>query len=104
MGVTAGGAKTAYIMIEMLFPKSSAFLLILFSSLVAPAAAIDLRSAVVVAPASLTGPEKKAAAMLVDEVEKRTRIRLPVGATWSGSGTAILLGQESAVAASGRRL
>jgi hypothetical protein len=88
----------------MPFPKTPALLPILFSLLPAPAFALDLRSAVVVAPASLTGPEKKAAAMLVDEIEKRTRIRLSVGAAWSGSGTAILLGQEPAIAASVRRL
>ena len=85
-------------MMEMLFPKTAPFLGIIFGLLVAPASAIDLRSSVVVAPANLAGPEKKAVAMLVDEVEKRTRIRLPVNATWSGSGTAILVGQQSAIA------
>ena len=105
-GSEHGRAKAAYIMIGMLLRKT-AFLLFFCSLLAAPVAALDLRSAVVVAPAGLMGPEKKAAAMLVDEIEKRTRIRLAVGATWSGVGTAILLGQESAVAASaagGRRL
>src|SRR5436190_9697564 len=91
-------------MMEMLFPKTAPFLGILFSLLVAPASAIDLRSSVVVAPANLSGPEKKAVAMLVEEIEKRTRIRLPVRATWSGSGSAILVGQQSAIASSGRRL
>src|SRR5258708_6811636 len=41
--------------------------------------------------------------MLVDEIEKRTRIRLPVRATWSGSGSAILVGQQPAIAAAGGR-
>jgi len=61
-----------------------------------PALAIDLRSATIVAPASLASPEKKAAAMLADEIEKRTRIRLPVAAAWSGSGPAILVGPPPA--------
>src|SRR5205085_7347229 len=89
-GSEHGRAKAAYIMIGMLLRKT-AFLLFFCSLLAAPVAALDLRSAVVVAPAGLMGPEKKAAARLVDEIEKRTRIRLSVGATWSGLGTAILL-------------
>src|SRR5260370_6663826 len=36
---------------------------------------VDLTQAVVVPSAKLTGPEKKAVAMLIDEVEKRTQIR-----------------------------
>ncbi|HEV3202043.1 MAG TPA: hypothetical protein VGZ73_29295 [Bryobacteraceae bacterium] len=59
-----------------------------------PANALDLKSAVVVAPATLAGPEKKAVAMLVDEVEKRTRIRLTVTETLPSTGTAILVGQQ----------
>ncbi len=36
---------------------------------------IDLTGAVVVAPADLSGPENKAAQMLIEEVEKRTQVR-----------------------------
>ena len=36
---------------------------------------IDLTSAVVVAPADLSGPENKAVQMLIEEVEKRTQVR-----------------------------
>ena len=61
-----------------------------------PLHALDLKSAVVVAPATLAGPEKKAAAMLVDEVEKRTRIRLTLSASPPASGPAILVGQPPA--------
>jgi hypothetical protein len=68
-----------------------------------PALAVDLKSSVVVASASLTGPEKKAAGMLADEIEKRTRIRLPVTDHWSGSGAAILIGQESGLRNIGRK-
>src|ERR1035437_9359793 len=73
----------------------------LFFVLAASAAALDLKNAVVVAPASLTAPEKKAAAMLVDEIAKRTRIRLAVSETWSGVRPAILVCQESGLRALG---
>ena len=76
----------------MLFRKASLLLPILVCWLAAPASAIDLKSSTVVAPASLTATEKKAVAMLVDEIEKRTRIRLPVADGWSGFGAAILVG------------
>lgn len=42
----------------------------------APAHALDLKNAVIVAPPGLTGPEKKIAPMLAEEIEKRTRLRL----------------------------
>ncbi|SPF51721.1 conserved exported hypothetical protein [Candidatus Sulfopaludibacter sp. SbA4] len=77
--------------IGMVLPRLCAALL-----LAAPALAIDLKSAVIVAPATLASPEKKAAAMLADEIEKRTRVRLPVAATFSGTGPAILLGPPPA--------
>jgi hypothetical protein len=37
--------------------------------------ALDLTRAIVVTPGKLSGPEEKAVAMLIDEVEKRTQIR-----------------------------
>ena len=39
-----------------------------------PAFGADLTHATVVAPANLTGPERKAVALLVDAVRERTRI------------------------------
>jgi hypothetical protein len=48
---------------------------------------VDLRQAVLVAPADLSGPEKKAVEMLLDEVDKRVQVRwerreaLPTDAT-----------------------
>ena len=72
---------------EMLFLRPLVLLL-----LAVPAFAIDLKSAVIVAPATLASPEKKAAAMLSDEIEKRTRIRLPIVPSRPASGAAILLG------------
>jgi hypothetical protein len=41
-------------------------------------AELDLAKAVVVVPADLSGPERKAVEMLVDEVHKRTLIRWPI--------------------------
>ena len=61
-------------------------------ALIAPAPAIDLKNATVVVSAGAPSPERKAAAMLVDEIEKRTRIRLPVAERRPGSGAAILVG------------
>jgi len=50
--------------------------------------ATDLKPAVVVAPS-----HSKAAALLTDEVEKRTRIRLPIVSSKPASGPMIVLGQ-----------
>ncbi len=72
-------------------PSSAVVLLLL----AAPTQALDLRNAVVVAPGSLTGPEQKAAAMLVDEIAARTRIRLEVSERWSGSGPAVIVCREA---------
>ena len=58
-----------------------------------PLAALDLTKAVVVTPASLEGAEKKAVESLVEEVEKRTAIRMAVQQSWpSGSQPVIALG------------
>jgi hypothetical protein len=53
---------------------------------------LDLKNAVIVAPAGLVGPEKKIAPMLVEEIEKRTRIRLAVSERAPASGAAIVIG------------
>ena len=45
--------------------------------------AVDFKQAVVVLPSSPTTPEKKAAQMLVEEIAKRTQLRLKIG----GAGT-----------------
>src|SRR4029077_13047703 len=42
----------------------------------------DLARAVIVTPRDLPSREKKAVAMLVDEVAKRTQVRWPVVAEW----------------------
>jgi glycosyl hydrolase family 20 len=64
-------------------------------AVLASAHAMDLKNAVIVAPAGLELPEQKAAAMLADEIEHRTRIRLPIAEHWPGSAPTIFLGRES---------
>lgn len=59
--------------------------LVVIISLAGSAAALDLRSAHIAAGPNLTGPEKKAVEMLVEEVERRTALQWPA----SGGGPAI---------------
>lgn len=48
----------------------------------APETMVDLTHAVVVAPASLTGPEQKAVELLVEDVSRRSGVRWKVAARW----------------------
>ncbi len=58
--------------------------------------ALDLSKAVVCSPQTLSGPEKKAVTMLIEEVEKRTQIRWERASTWpSGSAAVLAVGVES---------
>ncbi len=69
---------------------------------VSPCRAVDLSQAVVVVPDNLSGPEKKAVEMLVDEVQKRTQIRWPVANAWPKTGPAVIaVGPASSLAAFG---
>jgi len=56
--------------------------LIILPARLAAAGAIDLKDAVIVALDALSAPEKKAVAMLVDEVEKRTHIHWQKEPAW----------------------
>lgn len=59
----------------------------------------SLNQAVVVTPAKLAGPEQKAVAMLVEEVEKRTAIRWPVTNKWpNGPGPMIVVTPAASLA------
>jgi hypothetical protein len=61
-----------------------------------PSAALDLSKAVVVFPQNIAGPERKAVTMLIEEVDKRTRIRWERTSSWPvGPMPAILVGQVS---------
>jgi hypothetical protein len=59
------------------------------------ACAMDLKHATIVAPSTLSPPEQKTALLLSDEIEHRTRIRLPIATRWPSDGPAIFVGQES---------
>jgi hypothetical protein len=52
--------------------------------------ALDLSRAVVVSPATFSGPEKKAVVMLVEEVEKRTQIRWESAHSAPSSGMPVI--------------
>ena len=56
-----------------------------------PSAALDLRKALVVVPPNLSGPERKAVTMLVEEVEKRTQIRWERASAWPASSTPVIV-------------
>ncbi len=64
----------------------------------APAANLDFRNAAIVIPAGASVPERKAAAMLAEEIEKRTQLRLKVQ-TAAASGAAFVLGRAGQVPA-----
>ena len=64
----------------------------------APAANLDFRNAAIVIPAGASVPERKAAAMLAEEIEKRTQLRLKVQ-TVAASGAAFVLGRAGQVPA-----
>ncbi|MDQ6760446.1 MAG: hypothetical protein M3Z32_11375, partial [Acidobacteriota bacterium] len=60
------------------------------------ASALDLTNAHVVAPAAQTKQESKAVQMLVEEVEKRSQIRLPTAPTGNGPAISIARGRGPA--------
>src|SRR5436190_5417413 len=63
-------------------------------------AALDLGKAVVVSPENLSGPERKAVTMLVEEVGKRTQIRWERASSWPSSSTPVIaVGPVSALPA-----
>src|SRR5262245_15003253 len=54
------------------------------------ATALELTRAVIIAPPNLSRPEQKAITMLAEEVEKRTRIKWEVAASWPNDGEAVI--------------
>ena len=78
------------------FPAS----LVLVFAARAFAAPLDLSEAVVVMPPGVSGPERKAAVMLVEEVEKRSYLRWTVSEQAPAAGRpAIFLGNRAALSA-----
>jgi hypothetical protein len=63
------------------------------------AARIDLRSAQIVVPPDVSGPERKAVEMLLDEIAERTRVRLPIANAWPADAKTpvVAVGQASAL-------
>ena len=59
-----------------------------------PTPMLDLSKAVVCAPADLSTPEKKAAVMLVDEVNRRTGLRWEILPTFPKEGLVVAVGRE----------
>src|SRR5882757_4585311 len=66
------------------------FGLVILLSTACVSGAADLTRATVVAPASFTGPERKAVALLIDSVAERSRIRWPLAAVTPGTGKPVL--------------
>lgn len=65
-------------------------------ALLAQTNVLNLARAVVYCPAGTTKPEQKAAQMLVEEIQERTRIRLPQSTQWpTGNAPVIVVGQAS---------
>ena len=61
---------------------------------------LNLNAAVVVTPANASQPEKKAAEMLVDEVEKRTYLRWKIVNQWPADASAVIVVATRAALAS----
>ena len=71
---------------------------VLWASGLSAAAPLDLSKAVVVSPPTLSGPEKKAVTVLIEEVEKRTQVRLPTASVWPAESTPVIaVGPASAL-------
>jgi len=67
------------------------------------AASLDFRHAAIAIPANASMPERKAAAMLAEEIEKRTQLRLKVQ-TKPPEGPAFVLGRAGQIPAAATRL
>jgi hypothetical protein len=81
-------------------PRALPFVLLLIPTL---AHAVDLKNAAITRAPNLTAQEKQAVTMLADEIEKRTRIRLPIGDR-PFNGPEILVGEEANLRAIAREL
>src|SRR5262245_59536166 len=68
---------------------------------------LDLTSATIVTPSNMTVPERTAVRVLVEEIEKRTTVRLPVTSRWPADTVPVIvlgpLATASAWAAAGLR-
>ncbi|HEY7429008.1 MAG TPA: hypothetical protein VH682_32555, partial [Gemmataceae bacterium] len=82
-------------------PLSLAFVLTLFlvpaGLLRAAAPVVDLTHASIVTPKVLSGPELKAVQMLIEEVEKRSRVLWERVNDWPRKGAVVLVGPAAGV-------
>ena len=56
----------------------------------ADSSSVDLTHATIVTPSTLTVPEKTAVRVLVEEIDKRTTVRLPVASRWPADTTPVI--------------
>ena len=75
----------------MNFTKAAVLSMLSWALMSGVASGADLSRATVFVPANLTGPEKKAVALLVDAVEERTRLRWPVTTGAARTGEAAIV-------------
>jgi hypothetical protein len=79
-----------YLQAEEVVVNRSLIPLLLLIPIPRPATAADLTHATVVAPSTLSGPERKAVALLTDAVRERTRLSWPVATSSPGVGKAVI--------------
>jgi hypothetical protein len=98
--VNCGPFHAVYKESSMSKAQSKVLLLLLALHGLVDAAPLDLTRAKVVIPQTLTGPEQKAVAMLVDEVGKRSQVRWETVSAWPeqrDNAPVLALGQNSAL-------
>ncbi|MBU6402207.1 MAG: hypothetical protein KGS61_17955, partial [Verrucomicrobia bacterium] len=79
-------------------PPTPLYLLVIFAHALATARGADLSRATLVTPPNLSAPERKAITMLVEEVEKRSRVRWPIAQAWPAAPTPVVaVGPASAL-------
>lgn len=93
-----------WVMINVRSLAALAFVVAFAASVTFAADVLDLRSAVVLTPEKLPPRESKAVEMLLDEIEVRTQIRLPVVHSTPGANQAIIEISNGQGAAEGYRL
>jgi hypothetical protein len=77
-------------MIGLRGPLTAAGGFILLLLVLSSAVGRDLERAVVVCPGKLSGPERKAVTMLIEEVAKRSRVRWNQATRWPDPGTPVI--------------
>jgi len=84
-----GGAGTSHAAHRAVFIAAVALFQLAMPGM-ARSAEVDLHNACIVAPRALSRQEEKALTLFVEEIEKRTRIRLEVCRTWPASSVPVI--------------